>query len=246
MNQRAAERGVNVAAPSLLPLSTHSWCFLWLLEQLTERKSRGRGVCNRSCRLFTPSFLQLSPHVFYPLPFDVPGPSSLIQRASQRAGPAPAGSPSLCRLGCAEPTWSEGPAPLSSTPQKLIDGCTPAHFTHRSHCFNGNGNGKSRSNIFHISSPSWRIDMDVCSIYPQTSAAERNALRTRHSTAPHGCNCPLRQRPWRSFHTRAKVQPGMFSSWEKLLFLLFFNIHLFLPDWSTVLIKVLLFSKQAV
>lgn len=169
------------------------------------------NVCNRSRRLFTPSFLPLSPHIFYPLPFDVPGPSSLIQRASQTAGPAPAGSPSLCRLGCAEPTWSGGAAPLSFTPQSLIDGCAPPRFSHRLHCFTDGG--KLRSNIFHISSPSRRIDTDVCSIYPQTSTAERNAPGARHSTVPRGCNCPLRQRPcWRSFHTRAKLQSNMFGS----------------------------------
>lgn len=74
-------------------------------------------MCNRSRRLFTPSFLPLSPRAFYPLPFDVPGRSSLIQRASETAGPAPTGSPSLCRLGCAGPTRSGGAAPLSFTPQ---------------------------------------------------------------------------------------------------------------------------------
>lgn len=139
-------------------------------------------MCNRSRRLFTTSFLPLSP-----LPFDVPGPSSLIQRASETAGPAlpgPAGSPSFCRLGCAASTRSSGPA----SPQSLING-----YSHRSHCFTEGG--KSKSNIFHISSALRRIDTDVCSIYPQTCTAERNALRARHSAVPHGCNCPMRQRP---------------------------------------------------
>lgn len=123
-----------------------------------------------------------------------------------RPGPAPAGSPSFCRLGCAASTRSSGPASPSFTPQSLING-----YSHRSHCFTEGG--KSKSNIFHISSASRRIDTDVCSIYPQTCTAEGNALRARHSAVPHGCNWPMRQRPWwRSFHTRAKVQLCLFSS----------------------------------
>lgn len=122
------------------------------------------------------AFLPASPHLFYPLPFDVPGPSSLIQRASQTAQPGPARPPrGLLRFVILAAPSRGGLADrlLCRSPLRgLIDGCAPPRFSHRSHCFAEGG--KSRSNIFHISSPGKRIGVDVCSIHPQNQERSQN------------------------------------------------------------------------
>lgn len=137
------------------------------------------------------AFLPASPHLFYPLPFDVPGPSSLIQRASQTAQPSPARPPPPPRFVILAAPSRGGLADrlLCRSPLRgLIDGCAPPRFSHRSHCFAKGG--KSRSNIFHISSPGRRIDVDVCSIHPQKPGTLSEHVT---SAAPRGCNSPLRR-----------------------------------------------------
>lgn len=116
---------MNAAAPSmrLLAASQRSLLVFSLAPGTIDRKKKrreGRMCAVDHADFSLRAFLPASPHLFYPLPFDVPGPSSLIQRASQTAQPglAPAGSPSLCHLGCAEPRRPSGPAPPSLTPQR--------------------------------------------------------------------------------------------------------------------------------
>lgn len=68
-----------------------------------------------------------------------------------------------------------------------------------SHCFAEHG--KSRSNIFHISSPSGRIEMNICCIYPQTTTVRARHRAVHHSRSRPPPPQPLTQRRYQ----RAKV-----------------------------------------
>lgn len=135
-------------------------------------------MCSRSRRLFTASFSSsvsppfLSPpfRCSWPLIFD----SACLSNGPARPSPAwpPRGLLRFVILAALSRGGLADRLLCRSALRGLIDGCAPPRFSHRSHCFAEGG--KSRSNIFHISSPGRRIGVDVCSI--QTS----NALRTRH------------------------------------------------------------------
>lgn len=69
-------------------------------------------MCDRSSRLFTQNFLPPSPHFSLPYPFDFPGPSLPIQRASLAVRPGPVGSPPVGPLGWDPATRPARPAQL--------------------------------------------------------------------------------------------------------------------------------------
>lgn len=150
------------------------------------------NVCSRSRRLFTASFSSSVSPPFLSPPFRCSWPL-IFDSACLSNGPAqpsPARPPPLRFVILAAPSRG-GLADrlLCRSPLRgLIDGCAPPRFSHRSHCFAKGG--KSRSNIFHISSPGRRIDVDVCSIHPQKPGTLSEHVT---SAAPRGCNSPLRR-----------------------------------------------------
>ena len=228
INQRAAshwQRSV-AAASQPLPCAFSPGVFLGSGTIDRKKKRRKGWTCaidhaDFSLRAFShclPTFsfpslsMFLAPHLWF---------SGPLKRPAQ---------PPRALLGCTEPTQSSGPAPLSLTRQSLIDGCEPPRFCHRSRYFAEGG--KSRSNIFHISGPSKRIDVDVSSIHPQTR--EQRGTLLEHVPALFLMAAAAH---W-------KVQPCMLCSLMGGANA--FTFLLFLPELLASLIKVLLFSKQAV
>lgn len=169
-------------------LSVRPRCFLWLQEQLTRRKSGGRG---RMCAIDHAGLSSTVSPRFGPLPFNVPRPLIFdsARLPSGRSGPR--------EVSLALSSWLRGgnsrPAPLSFTPQSLIDGCVSQSMENPGQTF------------FHISNPSRRIAMDICSSLPTNHHGREK--RSQENGVHRGCNCPPVQRRYqRGFRMRAKTR----------------------------------------
>lgn len=114
---------------------------------------------DRTISLFSMAFLPKPPH--NPIPFNFPGPSPTIYRGSPASGLCPGSLLLLVFPGC----------DLLFVLMGVIDGCEPHSFGPCSRCFTVSpptDHGKSRSSIFHISSFTRRIEMDICFNYPSS------------------------------------------------------------------------------
>ena len=138
-------------------------------ENWQKKKAEGGvNVCNRSSWLFTRSFLSPSPRFSLPSLSIFLAPDSRFSVPLELLARAPVGSPPSGPPGCDTAT-RPSPDRLSCFLSWMIDGRAPRRsLCVVSWCLQKTDHGKSRSSIFHISSFTRRIEMDICSNYPTT------------------------------------------------------------------------------